>query len=466
MSTKNQPDAHLAGAKAASGGPAIDLLTAPLWKALLFMALPATIGFVFNTLYNVVDVLYAKSWPVPDGSSTQDALGATFPLFFLQLGFGIGLYQGVTALISNAYGRKDLETARTLATQAVTYGLIVGTVVALLGLALLQPVLVVFQGLDTNEYAWAAGYMMVIFVGSPLIVANFGLYALLSGAGNNRAFGVSLSIGFVLNIGLNYLFMHILGWGLVGLAVATLLIQGPLNTAYVIFEVRLLGALKGVGLRDFRPKASVLKSILAQAIPASISMLLVAASVLILNSFAQFYENGTLGGISAAARIEQVVLLPIIGVGIGSLAIIGQNYGAGQMDRVRAMFALTTKVILTLTVISTLILLLFSGPLARFIATEGQEALVAERYLLYSAISAVPFGLLYIATSFKTGLRQPLFATGANALRLIVLPLILIPLAMTVEDGFEAIPMGTVLAGILVGVGAFVIVSRQVNLLR
>ena len=458
----------MAGAKAAaSAGPMVDLLTAPLWKALLFMALPATIGFVFNTLYNVVDVLYAKSWPVPDGSSTQDALGATFPLFFLQLGFGIGLYQGVTALISNAYGRKDLAAARTLAVQSVTYGLIVGTIMALIGLALLYPALSLAQGLDPLEYTWAARYMMVVFIGSPFIVANFGLYALLSGAGNNRAFGVSLSVGFLLNILLNYMFMHVFGWGLVGLAVATLLIQGPLNTAYVIFEVHMLGALKGVKLRDFRPELPILKGIFAQAIPASISMLLVAVSVLILNSFAQFYENGTLGGISAAARIEQVVLLPIIGVGIGSLAIIGQNYGAGQMDRVRAMFALTTKVILTLTVISTLILLLFSGPLARFIATEGQEALVAERYLLYSAASAVPFGLLYIATSFKTGLRQPLFATAANALRLIVFPLILIPIAMMFEDRFpqpfEVIPAGTVVAGILVGLGAFLIVSRQVK---
>ena len=350
-----------------------------------------------------------------------------FPLFFFQLGFGIGLYQGATALIANAYGRKDDQAVRDLAVQAVTYGLGVGGIIAGAGLILLQPILQGFQGLNGVEFDWAAGYMIAIIVGAPLIIANFGLYALLSGAGNNRAFGVSLSIAFVLNIILNYVFMHTLGWGLVGLGIATFVIQGPLNTAYVIFEVWLLGALKGVRPKDFWPRLPILRTIALQALPASISMLTVAISILILNSFAQGFGTQTLGGIGAAARIEQVVLLPIIGVGIGSLAIIGQNYGAGQMDRVRAMFTLMTWVILTLTALSTLILLLFAEPLARQIATEGQEAQVAERYLFYSAFSAVPFGLLYIATSFKTGMRQPLFATGANALRLIALPLFLIP---------------------------------------
>ena len=103
---------------------------------------------------------------------------------------------------------------------------------------------------------------------------------------------------------------------------------------------------------------------------------------------------------------------------------------------------------------------------ANLIATEGREAQVAERYLLYSAFSAVPFGLLYIATSFKTGMRQPLFATGANALRLIALPLILIPLAMQIEDTFEAIPMASVLSGIVIGVAAFIIVMHQVRRLK
>ena len=468
MSKENQPDAHLAGAQqAAKAGLPIDLLKAPLWKALLFMALPATIGFVFNTLYNVVDVIYARSWPAVAGSSTQDALGATFPLFFLQLGFGIGLYQGVTALISNAYGRKDQAAVRDLATQAVTYGVLVGFAVAVLGFLILRPILVGWQGLDEIEYTWAAGYMVAVICGAPLIVANFGLYALLSGAGNNRAFGVSLTIAFFLNIGLNYVFMHTLGFGLMGLGLATLLIQGPLNTLYVVFEVRLLGVLQGVRLRDFWPRPSILWRIVAQAMPASISMLIVAVSVLILNGFAQFYANGTLGGISAAARIEQVVLLPIIGVGIGSLAIIGQNYGAGQMARVKAMFDLMTGVILALTLISTLILLLFSEALARLIANPGQEALVAQRYLLFSAFAAVPFGLLYIATSFKTGMRQPLFATAANALRLIILPSALIPLIMLTGDRlgqpFDAIPLGTLIAGVLIGGGAFFLVWRQVR---
>ena len=459
-------DSHQAGAEQATraaGTPRVDLLKDPLWKALLFMALPATIGFVFNTLYNVVDLIYARSWMGPEGSSTQDALGATFPLFFLQLAFGIGLYQGVTALISNAYGRGDMDEVRRLTAQAVTYGLGVGAAVTLLGLIILYPALAWAQGLDGTELHWAAGYMIVVFAGGPLIIANFALYALLSGAGNNRAFGMSLSVAFFLNMGLNYVFMHIFGWGIIGLAAATLLIQGPLNFAYVLFEVRLLGTLKGTKLSDFHPDMAQIRKITGQALPASMSMLIVAVHVLIINTFASFYAEGTLGGLSAAARIEQVLLLPIIGVGIGALAIIGQNQGAGQMDRVRATFWLTTQVILVFTVIATLVLTLFSEPLAALVATPGREAEVATDYLFVIGLGAVFFGLLYAATSLKTGLRQPLFAAFANLFRLVVLPLILISIFRIMTPSFVAIPWGNLAATVLAGLITYIWVARTIH---
>ena len=458
-------DSQQVGAEqAAAGALRVNLLKDPLWKALLFMALPSTIGFVFNTLYNVVDLIYARSWMGSEGASTQDALGATFPLFFFQLAFGIGLYQGVTALISNAYGRSDIATARRLTAQATTYGLIVGVLVTALGICVLGPVLS-RQGLEGVEVTWAAGYMVAVFAGAPLIIANFALYALLSGAGNNRAFGISLSLAFFLNIAFNYLFMHVFGWGLVGLGIATVLIQGPLNFLYVAYEVRLLGVLKGLRVADFWPQLPALRQIASQALPASVSMLTVAASILLINALASFYETGTLGGLSAGARIEQVLLLPIIGVGIGSLAIIGQNQGAGQMDRVRAMFWLSSRVMLVLTSIATVCLILFRKPLANLIATPGRESEIAAAYLLYAGIGACFFGLLYAATSFKTGMRQPLFAACANGLRLIILPFPLILAYRAAAPGadFLHIPWGILTAGILVGLGTYIWVARTVR---
>ncbi len=463
MSDRDSPQAGAQAATRAVGKLPVDLLRDPLWRALLFMALPATIGFVFNTLYNVVDLIYARSWAGPPGASTQDALGATFPLFFLQLAFGIGLYQGTTALIANAYGRKDSSSVRALTVQALIFGGLVGLAVALVGLSLLDVLLARVQGLHGTEYAWAAGYMVAIYAGGPLIIANFALYALLSGAGNNRAFGVSLTLAFILNIALNYVFMHLLSWGVVGLGIATVLLQGPLNFLYVVWEVRLLGALKGIRWREVRPDTALLRTIAAQALPGSISMLTVAGSVLLINMFASGYADGTLGGISVGARVEQVLLLPIIGVGIGALAIIGQNSGAGQMDRVRRVFWLATWVNLTLTLAATFVLLLFRQPLANWVATPGREADVAAQYLFYAGMAAVFFGLLYSATSFKTGMRQPGFSAWVNVGRQMLLPLLLIPLFQQATPEFVAIPWGSSLATLLAGGFAFAWVARSVQ---
>lgn len=445
----------------ASSAP-IDLLKDPIWKALFFMALPATIGFVFNTLYNVIDLIYARSWNGPEGTSTQDALGATFPLFFLQLAFGIGLYQGATALISNAYGRGDSLAARNIAIQATTFGFLIGLIVALVGVSLLFPALATVQGLGGTELNWASGYMVAIYSGGPLIIANFALFALLSGAGNNLAFGISLSAAFFLNMIFNYVFMHVFGWGLVGLGVGTVLLQGPLNFLYVAWEVKRLGALRGVRLKDFWPQRAQMLEIGRQALPASISMLIVAVHVLLINGFASSYQPGTLGGLSAAARIEQVMLLPIIGVGIGALAIIGQNYGAGQIDRVRATFWLTSSVILGFTVLATLVLTLFPTSLANLVATPGREADVASDYLFYIGFGSIFFGFLYAATSFKTGMRQPLYSAGANLMRLVVLPVGFIAFFQTLTDEFFAIAWGNLLATILAGIITYAWVARSV----
>lgn len=465
--SKNQEepsDGHAAGTVATTRTTRkpVDLLKDPLWKALLFMALPATIGFFFNTLYNVVDLFFARSWNGPEGASTQDAMGATFPLFFLMLAFGTGLYQGTTSLVANAYGKGDIDKVRTLTVQAVIYGLLVGLGISALGLLLLTPILQGVQGLEGVEFRWAAGYMIAVFAGAPLIVANFALYALLSGSGNNRAFGLSLMLSFLLNILFNYIFMHIFGWGLVGLGISTVLMQGPLNFLYALFEIRLLGTLRGLPRTAFRLHWPLLRQVASQALPATLSMLLVALSLLITNAFAGFYASGTLGGLSAGARIEQIMLLPIIGVGISSLAIIGQNQGAGQIDRVKAIFWLTTKVILTMTITASLLIFSFREPLAALIATPGREAQVATEYLFFAGFGTVFFGLLYAGTSFKTGMRQPLFSAYANALRLIVFPLILIPIFMTLTPDFLAIPWATLAASVVVGTSTYAWVARSV----
>jgi len=262
------------------------LTSGPVPAHLIRLAIPASLGMLFNTLYNLTDLWFA-------GLLSDDALAAVSiagSVFFLILAIGFGMQTGVSAVVSPELGRKQSVRAAKVVDNA-------------LGLGLLLSVL-------------------------PAFVASFVLAGALIGFGDTRSNRNALAVGFCANFLINPLLTFVLDMGVSGLAWSTVLIK-LLSTIYLAY------ALKRHTHRMIRPKLDVgiWLELLRQIIPAGVNMLSIILGGFITVSFIGRFGSEFVAGYAVGLRLEQVLLLPALGLNSAVLAIAGQNFGAGKSER-------------------------------------------------------------------------------------------------------------------------------------
>jgi putative MATE family efflux protein len=322
----------------------LNLTTDPIPGLIRALAIPASVGMIFNTMYNVVDTYFGQFLST-DGLA---ALSLSFPFFFVIIAAGSGIATGATALISNALGEGDEQRAVHLQTQAISFGVLASIVLTAVGL-LIAPAAYRFMGATEAVLELALQYIRVILYGTVFFLLNQIINAGLTSRGETRTLRNVLFIGMVLNIGLDPLFLFgyaplgIPRMGAAGIALATVVIQA-ISVMYMAIRARAFEAFTGATLRSFRPVGKTFREIAVQGIPASLNMMTVALGMFIINFF--IARAGSTEGLAAygvGLRIEQIALLPSMGLTTAILSLTGNNFGAGHMERVRETFRVSLK---------------------------------------------------------------------------------------------------------------------------
>ena len=307
-----------------------DLTTAPIPVLIRRLAIPASIGFFFNTMYNVVDTYWA-------GRLSTDALAAlslSFPVFFVLLAMGSGFSTGATALIGNALGAGNRREAALTASQGVILCLLAGTVVMVIGY-LSVPSLFRLLGAREEYLQICLDYMMVILAGTWIVMTVYMLNGILNAQGDMKSFRDYLIVATVANIVLDPWFMFggfgVPAMGVKGIAFATILVQ-VFGFIFLGRRARKTGLLFRSEGAHWTPDRRVLRAILGQGIPASLNMMTVAVGVFIITYFLSKFGQSVVAAYGVATRIEQIVLLPALGLNIAVLTLVAQNSGAGRFD--------------------------------------------------------------------------------------------------------------------------------------
>ena len=201
-----------------------DLTQKPIPSLIRAIAIPASIGFFFNTMFNVVDTYYG-------GKLSTDALAAmslSFPVFFIIIALGSGIATGTTALISNAIGEGSRNKASVYAAQAVSFTILFGIILTIVG-RFISPILFKALGAEDQYLSLALSYMNVILLGAVFFLLIYTFNAVLNAQGDATTFRNYLITSFFLNIVLDPWFMYgglgMPAMGLPGVAWATVLIQ-------------------------------------------------------------------------------------------------------------------------------------------------------------------------------------------------------------------------------------------------
>ena len=296
------------------------------------IAIPSSVGTLFQTLYNIVDVKFA-------GLISPEAITAiakSFPIYFIIIGFTAGLSIGITALISNALGKGDEKKASLLLAQSILASLIISIFVTFVGIYGTEPILIFLQTSPEIVF-YAKDYMNIIFLGASLFFLQLTINSFLVSKGDTKSLRNVLIFTFFLNLFLNPVFIYgalfIPAMGIKGIALATLCSQF-VGLIYIIIKVNSTNLKKYLDLECFMPKLSIQKEIFTQAIPAIGSMMFIGLGVFVLLYYVSMYGDYSAGGYGAAIRFEQLFLLPVLGLNASTLALVGQNFGASNFNRI------------------------------------------------------------------------------------------------------------------------------------
>ncbi|MEI7522705.1 MAG: MATE family efflux transporter [Mariniphaga sp.] len=419
----------------------IDFTSAPLPQLIRRLAVPASVGFIFNTLFNVVDTYYGGRI----STAALAAMGLTFPVFFIILAMGMGMGTGTTALISQSLGAGRNEEADKIGYQAVTFSVINSVLLMILGL-IAAPTLFRILGATENYLEISVKYMDTILYGTVFFLINSILNSLLTARGDTRTYRNYLIAGFVLNLILDPWFIYggfgFPALGIRGIGFSTVIIQ-VLGTFYMIYVTRKLKVFQHARFNDFVPRKKYFSALFGQGFPASLNMLTVAIGIFVITYFASHFGKEAVAAYGIATRIEQIALLPTIGLNIAALTLAAQNMGANRPERVYESWKLNIRYGLIIITIGTVLVLLFARQLMQAFTADSQVIAIGIEYLRIAALFFFAYIFLNMSVSTLQGMKRPMYAIFVGVYRQFLMPLpLFILLAITLGWGTKGIWWG------------------------
>jgi len=403
-----------------------DLTTAPIPKLIRRISIPVMIGFFFNTMFNVVDTYFG-------GQISTEALAAlsvSFPVFFLLIIFGSGLSTGATTVIANALGAGEKEKAKKFIGQSLSLGLIVSVLLTIAG-PLAAPSLFKLLGASGSYLELALEYINVIFYGALFFTMISILSAALQAGGDTKAYRNFLIAGFFLNVLLDPWFLYggfgLPAMGFIGVAVATVLIQ-VFGTIYLIYYAKRKGLIGKETWNDMKPDLGYFKEIFMQAGPASLNMVTVGAGIFIITYFINQFGQDAVAAYGIATRVEQIILLPTIGLTVACMSLIGQNNGAKKYDRVQEILYTCMRYGVTIMAVGGVLIFAFSGLIMTAFTSDAAVVAIGAHYLKIASLITVAYAILFITVSALQGMKRPMYAVWIGIFRQLVAPAILFTL--------------------------------------
>jgi putative MATE family efflux protein len=376
------------------------------------LSIPASMGMMFNTLYNLTDIWFAGYI----GGDALAGMSIAASVFFLLLSIGIGLQAGASAMIAPGVGRGETNEVKDWINNVS--GLAIGfSVLSILLGALAARPLVTLLGAESHIVPLSMEYLWVTLAGSIGFTLSFGAAGALMALGDTKSNRNALFIGFFANFVLNPLFTFGLGLGVTGLALATVVIK--LATAFYLLRVlalRLNIRIKPV----FDPQRW--QALLKQVLPASFNVLTIVLGGFITVALIGQFGSNHVAGYTVGLRLEQVLLLPALGLNSAVMAIAGQNMGAGKSDRVAEAYQKSLLFGLAMACVSIPIMY-FLSPLMMGLFTDSESIKsTGVAYLRIDTLAFYAYVVVFQSVAVLQAMQKPMFPMYLGIARQLVIP--------------------------------------------
>lgn len=428
-------------------------------KLLISFAIPCVISMLINSVYNIVDQIFIGKGV---GTLGNAATNVIFPLVILANAIAGLIGNGAAANLSLKLGEKKEDEARASIGASITLTFIVSILFAVIAYIFL-PKLVYMFGCTENVYDYALSYGRIVLIGAPFMIIYSVLSSIIRADGNPRYSMIMLVIGAIINIILDPIFIFGLNMGVFGGGLATVIGQ----VISFIIALCYLPKIKSVKLEreDFKINKSIRRTL-----SLGLSSFITQATILVLFVFmnnmmtkfgalSKYGADIPLSVYGVISKINSLYISFVLGVSIGAQPIIGFNYGAGNLTRVKETLRKVLMINFAVGIIFNLIFILFPHQIAGiFIRSEDASytlfmefaTLMCHSFLLVCALNAMEMTTSIVVQSLGNVVK----ATAVSFIRQIIL---FIPLALLLSIGFNQGLNGILYAGCLADSLTFII---------
>ena len=352
----------------------------PLKLILPFM-IPLLIGNVFQQLYNIADVVIVGR---TIGVEALAAVGAVTPLFMMTMVLTIGLSNGCTVVTGQRYGAGDMEGMRRSIGTCTVLSVIFTLFIMLVSHVIIDPALVLMN-IPPELLEDAKAYVMIIVDGLFAMMAYNLLSGIMRSLGDSKTPLYFLIVSSIVNIFLALAFILYLGWGVPGSAIALVIAQAISAILCMLYIYKRFPQLH-IGRKDFKLDGPEIWAHLRMGLPMAVQFSVLGLGIIVLQSVCNKFGGQQIAGFTAATRVEQMALQPMISSGIAMAVFTAQNYGARRFDRIREAVRKCSMLSFGFSLFAAACMFFFSeNIIGVFLENPAKEVMdAAHMYILYT----------------------------------------------------------------------------------
>lgn len=370
-------------------------------KLIISFMIPMCLGNIFQQFYNIADSIVAGQFI---GVNALAAIGSTGSLMFFVTGWLNGLASGFAIIVAQMFGAKRYDRMRHYVAMSV-YLMAVFSIVMTVGFEMANGTILHMMNSPAEVFGDVKGYMAVIYAGLGVTALYNALAAFLRALGDSKSPLYFLIISAVINVILDIVFIVVFGMGVEGCGYATVIAQGISAIFCLVYIVKRFPILH-LKKEDFQVSMNSFKRLLALGIPMGLQFSITAIGTIMVQGAVNIYGPAHMAGFSAAGKIQNIVATVFVAFGATLATYVGQNRGAGKMERVRAGVRYTQYMVLAWSVF-TMAVMFFLGKYLTYLFVSPSETDVINVAVTYfhTVFWAYPFlGSIFIYRNALQGM--------------------------------------------------------------
>lgn len=362
-------------------------------KLILKFAIPMLLGNVFQQLYNLVDSIIIGNYL---GKEAFSAVGASFPIFFALISLVIGIASGTTIIIAQNFGAKKFEKVRQAIDTMYIVLFFASVLIAIVGLSFNDEIFALIK-LPEEIIPQAKKYFNIVVGGSVVMFGLNGTSATLRGLGDSKTPLYFLILATILNIGLDFLFVLGFDWGIEGVAIATVIAQGVAFFS-AIFYLNRTHEIVSLSIKKIKFNYEIFVQSMKIGLPSGFQQMFVALGMMAMYRIVNGFGTNTITAYTAAGRIDAFAMMPAMNFAQALTPFVGQNLGAGKLDRVKKGLFATLLMTSIVSILFSGIAFLFGENLMAIFNPDETEVIaigydylviVASFYIIFSAMFSI-----------------------------------------------------------------------------